>query len=93
MNVCSSCTIKALGELKSGVWAVLKELSDNAVDNIFEQIFVLTGDVLELLELFCGYHDSLGLLLCALSFYSSHNKLIIIKLQLIDSLHAADGAR
>ena len=93
MNVCSGCTIQALGELKSGVWAVLKELRDNAVDNILEQIFVLAGNLLEILELVRGNHDPLDLLLCALAFHSSHTKLIAIKLQLVDGLHSTDGAR
>ena len=72
---------------------MLKELRDDAVDNILEQIFVITGNLLEILELVCGDHDPLDLLLCGLTFHSSHTKLIAIKLQLVDGLHAADGAR
>ena len=72
---------------------MLKELRDDAVDNILEQIFVLTGNLLKILELVCGNHDPLDLLLRALTFHSSHTKLIAIKLQLVDGLHAADGAR
>ena len=72
---------------------MLKELSDNTVDNIFEQIFVITCNLLKILELVRRNHDPFDLVLCALAFNSTDIKLIVFKLQLIDGLHAADGAR
>ena len=55
-------------------------MSDNTVDNIFEEIFVLTGNLLEIIELVRRNHDSFDLVLCALAFNSTDIKLIVIKL-------------
>jgi len=90
MNVCSSCSIKGRRKLESCFRALFKELSHYTVDHILEDLLVLSGNLLELLELFRRYYDLLDLIFAISAAFSSSSSRHV-KLHFLNGLNTTQG--